>query len=146
MTSRSTIQLTNDENENAEGMFGDDEEDNFLTPQTPQRPLAKRRKKNSEETKQTLISKCIDVLDKPKQGVPVTPQADPYALYVSLQLKQLDNRRRLMAEKRINGILFEIRYEELSSHDGSLMQPMQAANFVPGPYTNMLREPWTDQQ
>ena len=65
MTSRSTIQLTSDENENAEGLFDDDEEDNFLSPQTPQRPLAKRRKKNSEEIKQTLISKCIDVLDKP---------------------------------------------------------------------------------
>ena len=51
MTSRSTIQLTNDENENAEGMFGDDEEDNFLTPQTPQRPLAKRRKTLKKQSK-----------------------------------------------------------------------------------------------
>ena len=48
------------------------------------------------------MAKYIDVLDRPKET------GDPFALYVSEQLKNLDERRRLLAEKRINDILFEL--------------------------------------
>ena len=64
---------------------------------------AKRKRVNPTEQKQKLMAKCIDVLDRPKEA------GDPFALYVSEQLKILDKRRRLLAEKRINDILFELR-------------------------------------
>ena len=55
------------------------------------------------------MAKCIDVLDRPKDA------GDPFALYVSEQLKNLDKRRRLLAEKRINDILFELQFEEFGT-------------------------------
>ena len=65
---------------------------------------AKRKRANPTEQKQKLMAKCIDVLDRPKEA------GDPFALYVSEQLKNLDKRRRLFAKKRINTILFELRF------------------------------------
>ena len=55
---------------------------------------------------QKLIAKCIDVLERPKEA------GDPFVLYVSEQLKNLDKRWRLLAEKRINDILFELQFKE----------------------------------
>ena len=75
-------------------------------------PASNKRKRtaNVTEQKQKLIAKCIDVLDRPKN---VDRNAeDPFALYVSEQLKSLDKRRRLLAEKKINDILFELRFED----------------------------------
>ena len=56
-----------------------------------------------------MIAKCIDVLDTPKEA------GDPFALNVPEQLKNLDKRRRLFVEKRINDILFELRFEEFGA-------------------------------
>ena len=67
---------------------------------------AKRKHVNPTEQKQKLMAKCIDVLGRPKEA------CEPFALYVSEQLKNSDKRRRLLAEKRINYILFELRFEE----------------------------------
>ena len=51
------------------------------------------------------MAKCIDVLYRP------TGAGDTFAMYVSEQLKILDKRWRLLAEKRIKEILFELRFE-----------------------------------
>ena len=59
----------------------------------------KKNRVNINEERQKLIAKCIGVLDKPKS--PKRPLIeDPFALYVSHQLKGLDKTRRLIAEKK----------------------------------------------
>ena len=55
-----------------------------------------------------------DVLDKPEEA------GDPFALYVSEQLKNLDKRLRLLAEKMINDILFELWFEEFGAPAGGM--------------------------
>ena len=94
---------------------------------------AKRKRANPTEQKQKLMAKCIDVLDRPKEA------GDPFALYVSEQLKNLDKRRRLLAEKRINDILFELRFEEFGALSGGVhfnqyfahSQPIHSMHNVP---------------
>ena len=75
---------------------------------------AKRKRVSSTEQKQKLMAKCIDILDRPKED------GDPFALCVSEQLKNLDKRRRLLAVKRINDVLFELRFEEFGAPDGGM--------------------------
>ena len=58
---------------------------------------------------------CIDVLNKPKFAEANIPQVDPYALYVSAKLESLDKPRRVLAEKRINDVLFELKYEDFQN-------------------------------
>ena len=66
-----------------------------------------------------MIAKCIDVLDRPKaQTLPPKETPDPFTLYTSEQLKSLDKRRQLLAEKRINDVLFELRFEEFGATGG----------------------------
>ena len=59
---------------------------------------AKRKRVYPTEQNQTLMAKCIDVLDRPKEA------GDQFALYVSEELTNLDKRRILLVEKRINDI------------------------------------------
>ena len=73
----------------------------------------KRRRGNPNEEKQKLIAKCIDVLDKTSPSPMLI--ADPFAMYVSEQLKGFDKRRRLIAEKRINHVLFDLRFEPIQT-------------------------------
>ena len=75
---------------------------------------AKRKLANPTEQKRKLMAKCIDVLDRPKEA------GDPFAMYVSEQLKILDKRRRLLAEKGINDILFELPFEEFGAPGGGM--------------------------
>ena len=70
---------------------------------------AKRERVNPTEQKQKLMAKCNDVLDRPKEA------GDPFVLYVSQQLKNLDKRRKILAEKRINDMLFELQFEEFGA-------------------------------
>ena len=94
---------------------------------------AKRKRVNPTEQKQKLMAKCIDVLDRPKDA------GDPFVLYVSQQLKNLDKRRRLLAEKRINDILFELQFEEFGTPGGGRhfnqhfahSQPIRSMHNVP---------------
>ena len=74
----------------------------------------KRKRVNPTKQKQKLMAKCTDVLDRPKET------GDPFALYVSEQLKNLDKRRRLLAGTRINDILFELQFEEFGTPDGRM--------------------------
>ena len=94
-----------------------------------------------------MIAKCIDVLDRSKaQTLPTKETPDPFALYISEQLKSLDKRRRLLAEKRINDVLFELRFEEFGA-TGGIQNKQQ---FAPQPVQTMLhfqqQPPATAQQ
>ena len=94
---------------------------------------AKRKRANPTEQKKKLMEKCIDVLDRPMEA------GDPFALHLSEQLKNLDERWRLLAEKRINDILFELRFEEFGASGGWIhfnqhfahSQPIQSMHNVP---------------
>ena len=118
---------------------------------------SKRKRPSPNEQKNKLIAKCVDVLDRPKaQTLPTKETPDPFALYISEQLKSLDKRRRLLAEKRINDVLFELRFEEFGATGGIQYnqqfapQPVQTMpNFQqqspataqqPRSYTSMLQD------
>jgi len=62
----------------------------------------------------TQTKRNEDVLNKPSP--PKRPLIeDPFALYVSNQLKDLDPRQRLIAEKRINDVIFEIKMQDFNT-------------------------------
>ena len=119
------------------------------TPNLPKQ--IKKKRVNINEEKQKLIAKCIDVLDKPKS--PKRPLIeDPFAVYVSHQLKGLDKTRRLIAEKK-NDVIFDIKLQEFGTGAGfSGVNNRQFANPQPvqplhnpyevqrGPYTAMLQD------
>ena len=94
---------------------------------------AKGKRGNPTEQKQKLMERCIDVLDRPKEA------GDPFALHLSQKLKNLDERRRLLAEKRINDILFELQFEEFGASGGWIhfnqhfahSQPIHSMHNVP---------------
>lgn len=128
----------------------DKEEESMVSvTSTPDLPKQiKKKRVNTNEEKQKLIAKCIDVLDKPKS--PKRPLIeDPFALYVSDQLKDLDKRQRLIAEKKINDLIFEIKMQDFGTSVGfnqqfAFSQPVQSLNNAfrvqKAPYTAMLQE------
>ena len=78
--------------------------------------------------------KCIDVLYRP------TGAGYTFAMYVSEQLKILDKRWRLLAEKRIKEILFELRFEGCiwRTPDGGHLAEgciLISILFIPSPFT-----------
>ena len=96
--------------------------------------FSKRKRPNPKEQKNKLIAKCIDVLDRPKtQTLPTKETPDPFALYILEQLKSFDKRRRLLTEKRINDVLFELRFEEFGA-TGGIQYNQQ---FAPQPVQTM---------
>ena len=103
---------------------------------SPQGSSGKRKRKLIEDTKQKLLSKCIDVLDKNPEVKSL--QVDPFALYISSQLETLDKRRRLVTEKRINDILFQVRYEGYSEHEQNPREFSSPSQSTFGTYTAML--------
>ena len=95
---------------------------------------SKQKRPNPNEQKNKLIAKCIDVLDRSKaQTLPTKETPDPFALYISEQLKSLYKRWRLLAEKRINDVLFELRFEEFGA-TGGIQYNQQ---FAPHPFQTM---------
>ena len=155
----STQELDDDKEEESEQ---EDETPNKKSVKETTHTSTKRKRAYQTEQKQKLIEKCIDVLERPKNPVkePETKACDPFASYVSEQLKTLDKRRRLLAEKKINDILFELQFEQLEAQSGGFRfanqqhfayaQPVQQrydnANQVPqqqdqqGTYTSMLHD------
>lgn len=152
--STSTIKTTN-KNGEAEVNVNEDvnSQQHLGTPIAKGKQIKRKRKQPCDE-KQKLITKCIDILDKPS----VTTQPllnDPFAAYVSLQLNSLDTRRRLIAEKQMNDILHELRIEELvgnndlltsNSHSSTRLSiPMQSVQKIQsqlghGSYTALLQD------
>ena len=100
--STSTLKLTDTSTVDEESDKEDDKMDDSMvsdsnTPSLPKQ--IKKKRVNINEEKQKLIEKYIDVLDKPKSPKRLLIE-DPFALYVSHQLKGLDKTRRLIVEKK----------------------------------------------
>ena len=121
--STSTLKLSSGNDADNDLNINSDPEESLDTTEFVKEKSSKRKRITQSDEKQKLIAKCINVLDKPATQ-PQPTVTDPFALYVSEQLKDLDKRRRLIAEKRINDILFEIRFEQFSGTSSfSGMQP-----------------------
>ena len=99
--STSTLKLTDTSTVDEESDKEDDKMDDSMVSDSNTPNLPKQIKKkhvNINEEKQKLIAKCTDVLNKPKS--PKRPLIeDPFALYVSHQLKGLDKRDVLLPKK-----------------------------------------------
>ena len=97
----STQELDDDKEEESEQ---EDETPNKKSVKETTHTSTKRKRAYQTEQKQKLIEKCIDVLERPKNPVkePETKACEPFASYVSEQLKTLENdvdcwqRKRLM--------------------------------------------------
>ena len=88
------------------------------------------------------MSKCVDILDKPKKPKDAC-SIDRFAVNVSTQLSSLDQRRRLLDKKRINDILFELRYEDFVTDIAStqlLNSVAPRVTFTPGSYATLLQQ------
>ena len=153
--STSTLKLTDTSTVDEESDKEDDKMDDSMVSVSNTPNLLKQIKKkrvNINKEKQKLIAKCTDVLDKRKS--PKRPLIeDPFALYVSHQLKGLDKTRRLIAEKKINDVIFYTKVQEFGTGAGfSGVNNQQFANPQPvqplhnpyevqrGPYTAMLQD------
>ena len=87
--------------------------------------ISKKARKSMEARKENFLSTCVEVLRETTcpQPVPIKEQCS-FSKYVSEKLETFDRRSRMIAEKRISDILFEI---EMNSHDTT----SQAQEHVP---------------
>ena len=92
-------------------------------PEMPNSGISSRRKSLTEsDSRKELLSTCIQVLKEPMPHSPAEaqPPTCPFALYVAEKLSHLNKRNRMIAEKRISDILYEI---ELNAEQ-STFQPI----------------------
>ena len=64
------------------------------------------KRKSLESKKEELLTKCITVLREPEEKR--EQNINPFAMFVLEKLEKLDQRSKLIAEKRITDILFEM--------------------------------------
>lgn len=144
--STSTIKITS-----AFETIEDEEDESEKEEETPVKQSAKetpvnnnkrKRTPNSAEQKQKLISKCIDVLDRPKNPTKEKEHEEPFALYVSDQLKhQINDAGCLQKNESMTYYLLEMRFEEFDEptrFNPGVQNQRFAAPPMQGPYTAML--------
>ena len=66
------------------------------------------KRKRSEAKKDELFATCIRALQEPPPKQESVPKVSSFAMYVDEKLKNLDNRSRALAEKRISDVLFDL--------------------------------------
>lgn len=73
------------------------------------------------EVKNELMMECLKVMKTPESSATAGPSAEAsFASYITEKLKLLDNRRRMIAEKRISDIIWELQMDmEQSMTSGS---------------------------
>ena len=87
---------------------------------------SRKSKKNELEIKrQELLSICINVLKEPAPSQQTASIQCPFSLYVAEKLSQFDRVTRMVAEKRITDILFELEMKE------NTLQPFGQYQFQP---------------
>ena len=79
---------------------------------TPNYYSRKSKKNELEIKRQELLSTCINVLKEPASSQQTAPIQCPFSLYVAEKLSQFDRVTRMVAEKRISDILFELEMKE----------------------------------
>ena len=151
--SLSTLNLSTLEDDSMEE-FNDIDESGSSSSEPPptkkQKPAKPAKRKPSaaedaEAKKSVLLTSCIEAL-KPQTTSTDTnrPSIDPYAVYVDQQLQHLTSESRLLAEKKINDILFELRLAQFRSvqnnNPGHSSQTHSQTHLVPGGYTAYLAD------
>ena len=99
--------------------------------------ISKKARKSMEARKENFLSTCVEVLQETTcpQPVPIKEQCS-FSKYVSEKLETFDRRSRMIAEKRISDILFEI---EMNSHDTtSQVQEHAPQGHSAGTYMSLL--------
>ena len=76
------------------------------------REKAIRKKPKLEDTKQKLLSTCIDVLKTSSDSSVNKVEVCHFSMHVAEKLKAFSKFQRMVAEKRINDILFEVEMED----------------------------------
>ena len=100
--------------------------------------ISKKARKSMEARKENFLSTCVEVLRDTTcpQPVPIKKQCS-FSKYVSEKLETFDRRSRMIAEKRIRDILFEI---EMNSHDTtSQVQEHVPQGHSAGTYVSFMR-------
>lgn len=111
--------------------------------QTPRAKLPKRRTEQELTSKEhALLDRCLHVLKEPMQSED-KKQCD-FSLYIAEKLASFDRRTWLIAEKRINDIIFELEMGDhsqspaFSCHTGNSMQ-YSPSDCSQGSYMGMLQ-------
>eukprot|EP00112_Aurelia_sp_Birch-Aquarium-sp1_P024659 Seg788.15 transcript_id=Seg788.15/GoldUCD/mRNA.D3Y31 product="hypothetical protein" protein_id=Seg788.15/GoldUCD/D3Y31 len=99
--SRDTFDTCNDDSEQ-EGRNSPDPDPQISVHSTP-----KISKKAYETKKSELLSTCISVLKEPVSK-PAEKEQCHFSMHIAQKLAQFDRRKRAIAEKRINDIVFEL--------------------------------------
>ena len=100
---------------------------------------SKAKKRKLEEAKTELLTSCINVMKTPAPATESRVETNHFALHIGAKLNSMTNRQRILAEKRINDIIFEIEI-------GELQQPINNGNtnniavnpILQGPYMSAL--------
>ena len=98
------------------------------------------KRKRSEAKKDELFATCIKALQEPPPNLESVPKVSSFAKYVDEKLKNLDNRSRTLAEKRITDVLFDLEMgNEINSQPPSqTSHPPQFRQFSSGQFISML--------
>ena len=87
-----------------------------------------------EARRNELIASCINVMKEPLHSTKDTgneQQQCQFSLYISHKLSQFDKKKRALAEKRINDIIFDIEMSEFSQNTNAASN---INHFVEGNY------------
>ena len=101
--------------------------------------ISKKARKSMDTNKENFLSTCVEVLRETTcpQPVPSKEQCS-FSKYVSEKLATFDKRSRMIAEKRISDVLFEI---EMNSHNTmNQVQEYVAQGHSAGTYMSLLRD------
>ena len=99
------------------------------------------KKRKLENTKAGLLTSCLSVLKAPAPApapapTPASvPEINHFAFHIAAKLDGMSKGRRILAEKRINDVLFQIEYEELMQNSGNIIN--NAANANPQGHSYM---------
>jgi hypothetical protein len=78
-------------------------------------------KKTIEEKKLQIISDCAKMLSSASENNGNKSLSSPFAMYVEEKLLSFDKRTRLIAEKRISDVIFDLEFD--SSMNFAYTQP-----------------------
>ena len=113
-----TIQLE-DEEEN-------EKENQGIELQTSRaKPSKRRAEQELMSKKQEVLDRCLNVLKEPFH--PQEKRQCHFSMYIAEKLANFDGRTRMIAEKRISDILFELELGEHSQSPAYPLQPSQAS-------------------
>ena len=107
--------------------------DTSVNTATKEMKSGKMKKRKLENTKAELLTSCLSVLKAPAPAS--VPEINHFAFHIAAKLDGMSKGQRILAEKRINDVLFQIEYEELMQNSGNIIN--NAANANPQGHSYM---------